>query len=1167
MAINYGSNEVRSTGKIIGGDGQPSGRTLYFSGGDWSTLSNWFIDAAKTIQSSSLPSSNDTAIISGTITSAAGTISADTIIMDGGDLSFTYNINDVKNIIFKNNTSLNNSGTIGSINKKCNIYLYDSSSIYNTGSLTINGNLFLNDTSTINSNSSNINVYGDVKLNCSGTGQPIYSSNELNVRGGNFYAYGPENSSQTIRYLTVYGGNCEISKNISLQYSTIRGNFLATYYCSMSNSTFYGDVHLYDNSGLDNTNNCYGNVYINDYSNIQSGNNFYGNTVEIVGYSFINGSGIYFNNQCNIILKESGYISSSTTITLNDSSKLILDGDNNSGGNSSVSGSSDSVVEVYRSFGVNGLGAGSSINCGTLKFFGSASSSNSLTLGSNIKKIQFFDTSYIGYSSLSTPNDSVIEFYDKSYIGNATLYLGSNSIAKLYDNSYMGTSSQCSGGEVYFYDNSYWDGGTPNSVLYYNGVYSESGSSGTVINSNENNYQIPDVKIIKLTPYNNIDITGLVQNYRNQREITIINTSGIYNLTLKHNSGLSNSGNKIYTPDSDDFVLGPDQTVNLIYDSAGYWRIISDNKIPQILQAPYRTLYFSGGDWASASNWYLDSALTLPAGSIPTSEDTAILENSVNISSCNSGNITANYLYLKNSTYINISSHTFYVKNLIAKDSSYLATSSCSFFSVQGNTCNITLYDGAYFSNAGNINIYGDLTLKDSSYLDNSSYINNLFGDLIVDVISGTSTGFLNTNNYSYIRGDAKIVGTSNSNTVLKKCYIYGSCETNNARFDGCYFYGNVIGNNDSYFTGCYFDGTTTTLNDSEIYGSSLYYTDLSANYGSSLTSSTCYGGTINLISGTFNGSTTYGSMVNVTQGYMSNSNYFYTHSIINLNTTNIGSSAIYLSDTCELNITSVTANSANFYNNDTNYWTKIRIYDSSNLQYTNVNCGTLEFYGTSSIGSSMSGYISTVKIIRFFDTSYIGGGSFSAPSDCILEFYDRSYMGVNTTLGSNGIAKFFDYSYTPNITLSGGSLVEFHSSSTNGGTISTPKAIFYDNSNQNGSIDTSSVSLFYRNFPTALTPAAISTNTNNYDPGYGDVLRLEAASANQDITGLVLRDRYLVVIINIGSTYNITLKHQDSNSTDANRFITLTGGDHVILPDGSTKLLYDSTSSRWRVL
>ena len=56
------------------------------------------------------------------------------------------------------------------------------------------------------------------------------------------------------------------------------------------------------------------------------------------------------------------------------------------------------------------------------------------------------------------------------------------------------------------------------------------------------------------------------------------------------------------------------------------------------------------------------------------------------------------------------------------------------------------------------------------------------------------------------------------------------------------------------------------------------------------------------------------------------------------------------------------------------------------------------------------------------------------------------------------------------------------------------------------------------------------------------------------------------MIRITNASSYNITLKNQDSNSTATNRIITTSGSDLTVPPNVSVTLQYDSGDSRWRV-
>jgi len=95
-------------------------------------------------------------------------------------------------------------------------------------------------------------------------------------------------------------------------------------------------------------------------------------------------------------------------------------------------------------------------------------------------------------------------------------------------------------------------------------------------------------------------------------------------------------------------------------------------------------------------------------------------------------------------------------------------------------------------------------------------------------------------------------------------------------------------------------------------------------------------------------------------------------------------------------------------------------------------------------------------------------------------------------------------------------------------------------------------------------SPAQITANQNNYDVTDYDVLRL-STDAERTITGLAggAKGRF-VDIFNVGS-YAIILSHQSGSSDAANRFDFSTGVNHVIAPDSSIRLYYDSTDSRWK--
>lgn len=97
------------------------------------------------------------------------------------------------------------------------------------------------------------------------------------------------------------------------------------------------------------------------------------------------------------------------------------------------------------------------------------------------------------------------------------------------------------------------------------------------------------------------------------------------------------------------------------------------------------------------------------------------------------------------------------------------------------------------------------------------------------------------------------------------------------------------------------------------------------------------------------------------------------------------------------------------------------------------------------------------------------------------------------------------------------------------------------------------------------LSPAQLTTSVNNYTPGTARTLRLSSDAA-RSVTGLVAGvDGQELRIFNVGSQ-TITLEHQDVGSTAANRFLCTSAADIVLAADEGAGLMYDSTSTRWRV-
>lgn len=106
---------------------------------------------------------------------------------------------------------------------------------------------------------------------------------------------------------------------------------------------------------------------------------------------------------------------------------------------------------------------------------------------------------------------------------------------------------------------------------------------------------------------------------------------------------------------------------------------------------------------------------------------------------------------------------------------------------------------------------------------------------------------------------------------------------------------------------------------------------------------------------------------------------------------------------------------------------------------------------------------------------------------------------------------------------------------------------------------------------PVIVTPASLSTSQNDYAPGSCDIIRMSSATA-VDITGLLSPSvdgaMRLVINTNASGGAAITLRHESTSSTAANRFRNTTGGDFVLPADGGSAVLtYSSAILRWRIL
>lgn len=100
------------------------------------------------------------------------------------------------------------------------------------------------------------------------------------------------------------------------------------------------------------------------------------------------------------------------------------------------------------------------------------------------------------------------------------------------------------------------------------------------------------------------------------------------------------------------------------------------------------------------------------------------------------------------------------------------------------------------------------------------------------------------------------------------------------------------------------------------------------------------------------------------------------------------------------------------------------------------------------------------------------------------------------------------------------------------------------------------------------LSPAVLGVDQNDYNPGpcrYLLVTTDPEMGDNLNFTGLLagVDGQELVIINQTGST--LTLVHQSSSSTAANRFLCSTGSSMVLSLNARSSLVYDATAQRWR--
>lgn len=99
-------------------------------------------------------------------------------------------------------------------------------------------------------------------------------------------------------------------------------------------------------------------------------------------------------------------------------------------------------------------------------------------------------------------------------------------------------------------------------------------------------------------------------------------------------------------------------------------------------------------------------------------------------------------------------------------------------------------------------------------------------------------------------------------------------------------------------------------------------------------------------------------------------------------------------------------------------------------------------------------------------------------------------------------------------------------------------------------------------------SPAQITADQNNYNPGAVTMLQRWNTDASRQITGLTFTPTQMAgqmhTICNVGSQ-DIVLVHSSVSSTAANRFATTTAANITIVGQQCATAVYDGTTQRWR--
>jgi len=106
---------------------------------------------------------------------------------------------------------------------------------------------------------------------------------------------------------------------------------------------------------------------------------------------------------------------------------------------------------------------------------------------------------------------------------------------------------------------------------------------------------------------------------------------------------------------------------------------------------------------------------------------------------------------------------------------------------------------------------------------------------------------------------------------------------------------------------------------------------------------------------------------------------------------------------------------------------------------------------------------------------------------------------------------------------------------------------------------------------PTTISPSQLTSDQDNYNPtgmGKATYVRLDGDSGMRAITGIADSTGGTLekTLLNIGTSNPIYLPQNHPDSDAAHQF-TGWPGDYILYPGASVKILYDVTSTKWRII